>query len=645
MKQLYIWLLLSVQFGIAQSRIQPVVRLTQQNVTELGGTYQREITTQEAVSESPKEHFINFNPALYLTGEKAYWEIPYSLGNLAYATIFTVYQAENTASEQRIWQLMGKDSQASLTTRNVYNSDRNLSYEGGTAQIPILSTYTQFYTPKNRNEPTVAQQLIVGGATRETDAAFKGSIAEILVYGAVLKSEERQKIESSLALKYGITLTNGKNYLASDKTISWNTEKNLVFTHRVAGIGRDDAMGLYQKQSGSSAEPGILTLAAGESAPSNAQNTVTLDDRNFIVWGDNNAPLQTEEAQPAKNRPALLQRRWLIQLTGKTVANVSTQVLFTISGIVSQAARAEDYWLVIDPSGTGDFLPQNTRYIPADAVTPDGMLSFRNIAWDTDGSGTDLFTFAAKTPLQALLTAKTPISCENLYNGVLQYTVSGGLPPYTYQLSSKTGYNRQWRSDDEKETSSLIQNLAGGEYTLTATDSMGQQNSVSYVLENPVSIAINLGPDRILPTEEPLYLDASASHPAGTTYQWTSDNGFSSNAPSVSITQPGTYQVTATTLLGCTARDSITILESLIQSFSLYPNQSKDGNYQIEILLKADRNISVKVYDITSRLLTSMEGKNNRTYNFSGHISAGAGIYTIVLETPEEKISRKLIVE
>jgi hypothetical protein len=82
-----------------------------------------------------------------------------------------------------------------------------------------------------------------------------GDMSEIAVYNtAAMTATERQRIESYMALKYGVTLdqTVATDYLASDGTTKMWTATggdNPFFSKNIAGIGRDYCSGLYQKQS------------------------------------------------------------------------------------------------------------------------------------------------------------------------------------------------------------------------------------------------------------------------------------------------------------------------------------------------------------------------------------------------------------
>jgi hypothetical protein len=56
---------------------------------------------------------------------------------------------------------------------------------------------------------------------------YDGKIAEVINYDGGLTLIQRQKIESYLAIKYGITLNSGaQDYIDSDGTLVWSTTTN-----------------------------------------------------------------------------------------------------------------------------------------------------------------------------------------------------------------------------------------------------------------------------------------------------------------------------------------------------------------------------------------------------------------------------------
>jgi hypothetical protein len=83
---------------------------------------------------------------------------------------------------------------------------------------------------------------------------FGGSITEAITTSNNLTLSERTRIESYLAIKYGVTLRNTGggaqgDYLATNGTLIWDASVNPSYHNDVIGIGRDDAQGLNQKQS------------------------------------------------------------------------------------------------------------------------------------------------------------------------------------------------------------------------------------------------------------------------------------------------------------------------------------------------------------------------------------------------------------
>ena len=142
---------------------------------------------------------------------------------------------------------------------------------------------------------------------------FDGRIAEVISYSSSKTAIEQQKIYSYLSLKYGLTLLSTTNtvgttetdidYLASDASVIWDYSMHTGYNYDVAGIGRDDGSGLNQKQSSSingdtdvnGPIEGVLTMGLSQIYATNtaniASNPVSLNDQEYLVWGNNGASL------------------------------------------------------------------------------------------------------------------------------------------------------------------------------------------------------------------------------------------------------------------------------------------------------------------------------------------------------------------
>lgn len=123
---------------------------------------------------------------------------------------------------------------------------------------------------------------------------FSGKITEVIVYRDItaLTATDKLKIESYLALKYGVTLdlTGAAGYTATDGSVYFNAITNAGYLKHITGIGRDSVTDLHHKQS-VSADDSLLTLALGNAvATTNASNSNTItNDRSFFVVSDNDA--------------------------------------------------------------------------------------------------------------------------------------------------------------------------------------------------------------------------------------------------------------------------------------------------------------------------------------------------------------------
>ena len=233
------------------------------------------------------------------------------------------------------------------------------------------------------------------------------------------------------------------NKFRSNKKKIYNIKENEGFTFRIAGLGRDDKNNLYQKQSHSTQDSSIVTIGVDEIANANNDNKSKITNHTFLVWGDNNQELTIETNERSNSQVPLMKRKWKIQVTGETVSGLNTTIEF--EDLEQTEKYGDDYLLVIDNSADGTFSPENTRYIKASEVE-NNIISFSDVQWDLDKSGSDIFTIGRNTELAVTLNEEKPISCEKVNNGVLSYEVSGGIEPYTFELINSNLKMRQWYS-------------------------------------------------------------------------------------------------------------------------------------------------------------------------------------------------------
>ncbi|WP_299254537.1 LamG-like jellyroll fold domain-containing protein [uncultured Lacinutrix sp.] len=185
--------------------------------------------------------------------------------------------------------------------QNATNSDMELYFNAN--QVGNETNDISRYTTINNGRYWL-------GRSQYWNGSFNGRIAEVITYNSRKSdnnlTQEHNRIQSYLAIKYGITLgVNGvsQDYVDSQGNVIWDQSANLGFNYDIAAIGRDDIAELNQKQSSSinnatdATGPieGVLTMGLTEIYNTNSlnktNNTNTIANENFLVWGNNNASL------------------------------------------------------------------------------------------------------------------------------------------------------------------------------------------------------------------------------------------------------------------------------------------------------------------------------------------------------------------
>ena len=253
------------------------------------------------------------------------------------------------------------------------------------------------------------------GRSQYWNGSFDGRIAEVITYSATNNDANdtaaRNRIQSYLSIKYGITLaqdTNGttKDYVNSDGTVIWDQSANIGYNRDIAGIGRDDASELNQKQSnsvndtsdGSGPTNGFLTIGLSEIYDTNSDNILNnptnFNNKEFLVWGNNGADINLAATTVTVNMsagiaPALttnvsfvaMQRVWKVVETGGDIPTCKVRIP---QNCIRNITPPGSYLMFI--SDTGVFDPTADYRV----MTPDG---FGNLEAEYNFNATKYITF------------------------------------------------------------------------------------------------------------------------------------------------------------------------------------------------------------------------------------------------------------
>ncbi len=199
-------------------------------------------------------------------------------------------------------------------------------YNGTTAFLDVNGSQNTFLNSTWNTNSTAGASIGAGVPT--SNQYWGGKVGEVIVYNRVLTADELKRVNSYLAIKYGVTLdqTTATDYIASDgTTIMWNAADNTGYNLRITGIGRDDCTNLYQKQS-ISANAGILAVGVGDSiATTNQLNTAEItNDNSYFVFGDDNGAITyTTPVSGLANVTTRMPRTWKVDKTNFADANIA----------------------------------------------------------------------------------------------------------------------------------------------------------------------------------------------------------------------------------------------------------------------------------------------------------------------------------
>ncbi len=306
-----------------------------------------------------------------------------------------------------------------------FNSDNNVTstaaaragfntWVDGYKDSPGWAPTDEAYAPYQAN---LLQSLGLGTDMGENGVAFefwKGRIPEFIAYDRNLTDPEMAKVNTYLAIKYGVTLGQGNghvgingnnyNYVRGDGTVIWDATANSGYQADIFGIGQDACQDLYQKQSKSVNASSFVTIGAAAIAATNAANTGTIADKGFEMIGDNGlATSYATTYAPSTFTPAsgfyLMSRVWKVQETG-TVGMVTISVpagadRLIVSNTAAFTPGGTTQEIVLTADGNGNVTAQvdltNGQFFTfGRAITAPGCVAANLQLWLKADAGTTL---------------------------------------------------------------------------------------------------------------------------------------------------------------------------------------------------------------------------------------------------------------
>ena len=194
-----------------------------------------------------------------------------------------------------------------------------------------------------------------------TTYSFDGQLAELVIYTEIPTELEQEKIQTYLAIKYGVSKASADNggtggqderdYFTSDGTVVWDYSDNTTYNNGIIGIGRDDNSILDQKQS--LTQDDTTTIYISTLAATNSANGGSFGgDVQFVVVGHNAGDMcatVTSNAEVPATIESKIEREWKITNTAYTSTFSIDWELNTCAGLAS--ITDADLRLLVDADG------------------------------------------------------------------------------------------------------------------------------------------------------------------------------------------------------------------------------------------------------------------------------------------------------
>ncbi|OUR94633.1 hypothetical protein A9Q87_03080 [Flavobacteriales bacterium 34_180_T64] len=399
-------------------------------------------------------------------------------------------ELNSTYSSAGIINIRNNDSTTPTGQEILYNSNSltisnidDIAFANVGAPGPPAILGTQYWVGKNFDQ----------------QGSLNGYVAEIFTFAERVSDDDRNKIESYLGIKYGITLglseEASKDYINSFDTKVWDVVANSGYNFHVAGIGRDSISDLNQRQSKTLNNLNEVTIGLNNIYSKNSDNPNEFRyDGDFLVWGSNNLAYSGSSTNTLDLDNGItttltrIDRKWKIVESKENINGDVDFVYISIpetsfSGFVK--ASNEEYALIVASEDTF----ADDKIIDVIPIKSDGNGNFQ--AW-YDFDGTNYFTFGKtqQTTDNYAMTINSGnylVGEPNLNLNSDNFSISAWVksnPTNQIRTIMSKGDKLQLRLNTSNEVEVLIDDAATPKFTSTIQISDSKWHNITFVYKS-----------------------------------------------------------------------------------------------------------------------------------------------------------------
>lgn len=197
---------------------------------------------------------------------------------------------------------------------------------------------------------TIAADVLIGARRSSGNTGsgylFNGDIAEVIMYDRDLTASELERVQSYLALKYGITLGSNdafwdtilgtspfgyagtsEDYVDSNGSVIWDGSVNAGYGYNVFGIARDDNSQLSQIESKS------VNLAPADVLTMRKESGSFASNLSYLIVGNNGLAETIQTTTLPQRTTGILNKIWTARESVTDVGTVELEFDMSSSGL------------------------------------------------------------------------------------------------------------------------------------------------------------------------------------------------------------------------------------------------------------------------------------------------------------------------
>lgn len=510
--------------------------------------------------------YLNFNPLINFSLNK---QIIFSEKLNNNSSFFWVFQDTSRLGKKLLDIKYGRNT-LEINRGNITKNGVEILVDLDTCSTKIRSFITGMKLNKCKNEICLNE-----GTLKEGPNCY-----EFIYFPEIVDEIKARKIESSLSVKYGISLTEGV-YINSIGDTLWDILLSSPYNKNITGIGRDDFLNLNQSKSHNINDK-YLTIEVTQGH--------YLYDHDYIMWADNGKTFPTRLISD----PKIERREWLI----KNYSNSSKRIdvrLDTLALIKDQIGKNNTVWLL---NWRENYTIQNCLFHKPQNTG--GTYSFPSIFLKPK-EDESFFTFLVAPDFFAL---KNEVSsaCEEFDLHDILIRIVGGEAPYSISLSNSK--NNITRLIDDSLM--LFNNLTPDEYIFTINDRSGNcftdKIKIDAVFQRKV-----IDDSYIIANKDVLEVIPFISN-NNYDYSWYKEDEVISKEKNLKLNEDGDYKLILKNIAGCQSEYPFKV--SLIPQLDI--NISPNPAFSLEpITISFNSPLTemgeLAIYDSQFKLVQSMK--------------------------------------